>query len=529
MAILPVLPVLADELSAAIAERLLTPPLGAVHETAANDLAVVRAFYAGRDNAPIWVGAGGALAKANAMANVLSTADSDGLDPADYGADAIAALGGAGQPAYLSELEIRLSLGFVRYVADLGAGRLRPQQVDPELYVYPADVDRSAALEAAATATDMAALAATYRPRHGEYDRLRQALAALRAADTGGDVRVPPGRALKVGDQGARVAELRARLGQLGDLDGAGTAVDDERFDQALEVDVTRFQERHGLDTDGVVGAETLAALNVPLRDRMRQILLNMERWRWMPEDFGPRHIVVNLADYTLEYLVGNAVTFRTRVIVGAAYHRTPVFTAPMRYLEFNPFWNVTDRIARKELLPKIKRDPELLAREHMKVLAGWGDDAAEVAPATIDWAQIDPRTFTYRLRQEPGPDNALGVVKFMLPNRFNVYLHDTPTKELFGRARRNFSHGCIRVQAPEQLAVDVLAGQNGWTAAKIGAVISAGKRQIVTLAAPLPVYITYLTARALDDGRLEFRDDPYGRDAILADALLGPRAGFRH
>jgi murein L,D-transpeptidase YcbB/YkuD len=211
--------------------------------------------------------------------------------------------------------------------------------------------------------------------------------------------------------------------------------------------------------------------------------------------------------------------------VVGAPYHRTPVFSGDMTYIEINPYWNVPPSIARKELLPKIKENPGYLAANNFELLSDWSESASVLDPYTIDWSAVHAESFAYKLRQGPGPGNALGRIKFMFPNRFNVYLHDTPARSLFAKDQRSFSHGCIRVEHPEQLGAFVLAGQPGWSLEQIDAAIATGKRMIVPLDTPLPVHITYLTAWVNKDGSVHFRRDVYGRDAILAAALLGPEA----
>jgi murein L,D-transpeptidase YcbB/YkuD len=325
-----------------------------------------------------------------------------------------------------------------------------------------------------------------------------------------------------------RVAQLRARLGASNDPEevrlAAAASGAPELYDEDLKAAVLRFQERHGLARDGRVGPKTLAALNVPLERRIRQMVLNLERRRWMPDDRGQRYVFVNLADFELKVVDEPKTVLDTRVVVGAPYHRTPVFSAEMTYVEINPYWNVPPSIARNELLPKIKADPGYLAANGFQLLSDWSDGAAALDPWSIDWSGVTPATFTYRLRQEPGDGNALGRIKFMFPNSFNVYLHDTPARALFDQAERSFSHGCIRVYQPEFFAAVVLA-RDGWSLDRIYQAIKSGERIIVTLKQPLPVHIAYLTAWVNKDGTVNFRNDVYGRDAILADALLGPRA----
>jgi murein L,D-transpeptidase YcbB/YkuD len=501
--------------------RHLSLGTGTSSERAAELLVVLAQFYQERQMAPLWLDTEGPSARAGALAAVLRSADQRGLDPEDYDASIITGLLAAATPDQRAELELRLSLGLLEITSDLASGRLEPQQVNPELFVYPHEVDPAAVIRAAAAAPDIAAFAATYEPTQQEYLRLKAALADYRAlAAAGGWPTIADGPTLKPGTAGPRVAQLRARL----DVPAARGA-DPAHFDPALVEAVKKFQALQGLEQDGLIGQNTLAELNVPAEERIRQILLNLERRRWMPDDPGDRYVFVNLADFELKVVDGPRTVFDTRVVVGAPYHRTPVFSGEMTYIEINPYWNVPPSIARKELLPKIKEDPGYLAANNFELLSDWSDSARALDPHSIDWSAVTPERFTYKLRQGPGPGNALGHIKFMFPNQFNIYLHDTPARGLFAREVRDFSHGCIRVENPETFGTFVLDRQPGWSLETINAAIAAGKRQIVSLDQPLPVHITYLTAWVNKDGSVNFRRDVYGRDAILAAHLLGPEA----
>jgi murein L,D-transpeptidase YcbB/YkuD len=329
---------------------------------------------------------------------------------------------------------------------------------------------------------------------------------------------VPSSVRLKPGQQSAQVAALAARLAASGDYDGplpaAGAAA---TYTAALQEAARRFQRRHGLTDDGVVGAAVVTEMNVPIERRIRQIELNLERWRWLPRDLGERYVLVNIPEYRLEVWDGDKVPVTMRTVVGKQDTPTPIFNDEMTYLVFSPYWNVPPGIAEGETLPEIIRDPGFLQRTNIEVL----DKAGSVIdPSAIDLS--DPAQ--YRFRQRPGADNSLGLVKFMFPNQFDVYLHDTPADSLFARASRSFSHGCVRLERPLALAEYVLADQPEWTPGRIQEAMHAQVERIVKLRKPLPVYLGYWTARVSADGIVQFRPDVYGIDGrqldLLADRL---------
>ena len=322
------------------------------------------------------------------------------------------------------------------------------------------------------------------------------------------------------GERGPRVAALRARLIASGDL-GPDEGGDPEIFDEAVDQGVRRFQTRHGLTADGAVGPATLAALNVPVEERVRQIELNMERWRWLPEDLGKKHILVNIAAFGLEVVEEGETVLAMRVVAGKKARDTPVFSGRMTYLVLNPHWHIPHTIAVRDMVPQAKKDPGYLDRQGIRVFRNWEDLAPEIRSETIDWAEITSRNFSFKLRQDPGPLNALGRVKFMFPNRFAVYLHDTPVRKLFERSRRDFSSGCIRVENPMDLAAYVLRGDPKWGREQLLSAIESETTRIVWLPEPIPVHLLYWTAWVDQDGKVQFRLDVYGRDGPL-DLALG-------
>ncbi|HYE50444.1 MAG TPA: L,D-transpeptidase family protein [Azospirillaceae bacterium] len=523
-------PAQARDLGEALRDRLESGVGIPVSDREGQDLLILAKFYESRRVQPVWVTAGGPTARARALFAQLARAEEDGLDPADYGLARIGALLERGDsPDALAELEFLLTHAVLDYGRDLGSGRLEPSRVDPELFVERREVDPARLLAEAAEAGDVAAYLSRFAPTRPEYARLRLALKQYRELlAAGGWEPVPAGETLKPGQSDPRVPALRRRLAATGDLPGTDAPPPDPLlFDPVLERGVRAFQRRHGLEPDGEIGKRTLAEMNVPARLRVAQIILNMERWRWMPDDLGPRYLAVNLADYTLAVMQGMEVVETMRVVVGAPYTRTPVFSGTMTYLELNPYWHVPPRIAKEEILPKQKKDPLYLAKNRYTLLSDWSESAVPVDPATVDWKKVTPANFRWRVRQDPGDHNALGRIKFMFPNRFDVYLHDTPSKSHFARAMRSFSHGCIRVEDPPKLALALLslAETPDWTPESLAAALASGERRVVRLKKPLPVHITYITAFVDGEGRVQFRGDVYGRDRRLGTALDAARA----
>jgi murein L,D-transpeptidase YcbB/YkuD len=316
-----------------------------------------------------------------------------------------------------------------------------------------------------------------------------------------------------------RVPAIRARLSLTDGASSQVAATEAQVYDNALVEAVKRFQGRQGLDVDGVIGSTTIVGMNVSVHERVNSIILAMERLRWMSEDLGQQYLIVNIAGFELRRINAGKVEERMAVVVGKPYHRTPVFSDRIRFLEFNPYWNVPPDIAVKEELPALRRNPAGLSAQGFEVVRG--NQVSD--PSSVDWSSVGPGHFPYQLRQRPGPNNALGRVKFMFPNPHNVYLHDSPAQSLFGRSVRAFSHGCIRLSRPLELAEQVLrvGGVQGWTKDRIDNVVASSKTTVVNLREPLPVHITYLTAWA-EDGVENFRQDIYGHDAKLLAALEG-------
>lgn len=521
----------ADTLRGKLEAELLAALDAAATEDAIKTFAIVEGVYRDREMRPIWIDETGIRPQARQLSRLLLQADLDALDPNDYGAGEVSTMIAGNAPEDLAELEIRLSLGLAQFVADLGQGRTTPHVADPELFLFRDEIDKAAILSEAGTTDDLAGFIDRFRPQSPRYDRLRTVLAEYRAmAELGGWQPIPDGPALKPGMTDPGVGVVRARLRLWSDLpvdaDHSEAGGDPDFYDDALVVAVERMQYRHGLEQDGVIGRNTLAAFNVSVEDRIDQLVVNLERRRWMPDDLGERYIFVNLADFNLKLVDGEQTIHETRVVVGRPYHRTPVFSHEMTYVVVNPFWHVPPSIARNELLPKIREDAGYLAAHDFTLLSDWSAGAVEVDPYSVDWNAVEPSDFGYKIRQGPGDSNALGRLKFMFPNHFNIYMHDTPSRSLFARAQRSFSHGCIRVMNPERLAEIVLSGAPGWSLDRIDDTIDGGRRTVVSLPEPLPVHLSYQTAWVNKDGTAHFRNDIYDRDMVLAEALMGSRRG---
>jgi murein L,D-transpeptidase YcbB/YkuD len=425
-------------------------------------------------------------------------------------------------PAAAADLDLLLTESLVRFGYHQRFGKVNPQRVEPA-WNFSRDFRPGqsplSTLQAAVEAPSLAASLGSWIRRAPLYGVLQQKLADYRElAEAGGWPAVPAGPTLRVGDNDPRVAALRQRLLVTSDLPAdAPEPVEPGLFDANLLVAVRAFQQRHGLDADGVVGPGTLAALNVPVEQRIDQLRLTLERARWVVDETPGEAIVVNVAGAEVFVTRDGEVTWWRRAIVGREARQTPVFKGTMTYLELNPTWTVPPTILREDVLPKVRRDRGYLREHDMRVLTQAG---RPVDPASVDFGA---RPFPYMLRQDPGPKNPLGRIKLMFPNRHNVYLHDTPGRALFARAARNFSSGCIRVEDPFELAAIVLREPGRFTAASLAAAVDEdGRTRRITLKQPWPVLILYWTATLDPEGRVRFLPDVYRRDPALLAALNG-------
>ena len=482
-------------------------------------------FYQGRGFVPAWSNERGLFPEnAEELLAALRVSADDGLRPEDYHlADLeqrVEAAKARLDPVDLAELDLLLTDAFLNLASDLRYGRVNPRTAGGCAPLEPGkepppEESLTARLETALQERRVRSSLESLAPQSEGYSTLRLALAFHRGiAARGGWPTVPEGPTLRPGERGERIAALRARLEASGFL--APAAADRDLFDPSLEAAVRAFQERNGLEPDAAVGKGTLALLNVPAEDRLRQIEINLERWRWLPRDLGQRYIMVNIAGFYLDVVEDGRSALAMKVVVGKPYTKTPMFSGTMTYLVVNPSWGVPQSIVSNEIVPRMRRDPGFLARNGYEVSVGRGSPAAD--PASIDWTSASGAGLA--IRQKPGRGNSLGRFKFIFPNHFNVYLHDTPSRSLFERAERSFSHGCIRLERPLDLAVHLLAENPAWTREALEAAVQKGRERVINLPAPLPVHLAYWTVWVDDAGVVQFRKDLYGRDKALLETL---------
>jgi len=488
-------------------------------------------FYRQRQFAPAWMTPQGLSDEGRRVLTFLQWAHREGLRRHEYHASSLCifveqlrifrAQGTSAETLRMARFDILLSDAYLRYAGDLVDGRVKATKVYPkEWRAASRATDLVAILQSGLESGRAVVVLQELLPDDPGYRRLRDYLAAYRQlAATGGWPQLPGGPLVRPGGADWRLPWVRQHLIQVGDLHSAYASAADH-FDQATADALWYFQARHGLKTDGVLGPETLLALNVSVEERLRQIEINLERWRWLARDMGRRHLAVNIADFRLDVVEEGETVLTMPVVVGTDYRRTPVFSARLRYLDFAPYWNVPSTILREDKLPVIKADLNYLTSHHYEIVTRRKGKVESVDPKTIDWEEVTADTFPGMLRQKPGPWNPLGRVKFMFPNKFHVYMHDTPERHLFERKRRSYSSGCIRLQRPFDLALYLLQGEEGWDAQRIEEAMAAEEPLRVLLAEPVPVHILYRTAWVDGAGVLQFRNDIYQRDAVLYTAL---------
>ena len=489
---------------------------------------LVPRFYRTRKFNPAWIDEAGISIQATALLEMIRAAHLEGLTADEYHLAGIESLiteirktGDWQRDAHaLADLDLLLTDSFLIYASHLLAGRVDPETIHSKWLAYTRKADLVELLQIALLTKSIGVTLKELRPAHEGYGMMRNALKRYRdIASRGGWHAIPDGPILQRGDVSFRVVMIRRRLTMMGDLTKTRQKLTPV-FDDTLDRAVRRYQKRHGLKVDGIVGAKTLAQLNMPLTDRIRALEINLERWRWLPHHLGDRYINVNVAGFNLEVIEGDDAAISMRVVVGTNYRRTPLFTSRMTSLVINPYWNIPPTLVEEDIYPLVQKNPQYLAAQKIRIFSDWSEGAPEVDSTRVDWSRLHKGTFYYKLRQDPGPHNALGRLKFLFPNKFAVYLHDTPHRQLFKRNKRGFSSGCIRVEKPIALAVYVLNRDAEWTRARIESAVNSGQRYVVRLPEAIPVHVLYWTAWVDRDGMVHFRDDIYGRDRLLDAAL---------
>ena len=475
-------------------------------------------YYRDRSYAPVWFGE---TPRARDLIMALNRAHDHGLPAEQYGAMALADLAiRASDDASRAQAEIALSVAYVRFARHLNSGILIPSEVDKEIFIQPEVKSAGYLLNMADAASDLASVVDQLAPSHPDYARLLEEMTRLEAKlqEGGFGSTIPSNRLLYPGFDGEAVALVRKRLRALG-YQAEG---DNPYYDDALEVVVKAFQADNNLTRDGLIGPATFRRLNdaSPVA-RLEQILVNLERHRWLNVERGSRHIVVNIADFTMEVVDNGVTSFRSDVVVGKNTwdRRTPEFSDRMSHMVINPYWHVPKSIARREYLPMLKRDSSSLRRQGLIVT---NDRGQVIRTAGRDWSAYSSRYFPFYVKQPPGPRNALGLVKFMFPNKHNIYLHDTPAKKLFGHDMRAYSHGCIRVARPFELAYHLLGRQSANPEGVFHSHLKTKKERYVDLETEVPIFLTYHTAFVSEDGAIVYRNDIYERDKTVLDALHG-------
>ncbi|MDB5585324.1 MAG: L,D-transpeptidase family protein [Devosia sp.] len=501
-----------SELARTIKTGLATAYYGAAKgSTAYNEAQKLYFFYGERHFEPLWLeqAANGDVAFSASAQKILKlflAAGSEGLRPSDYLTPDLDVAGAKGDPLKMAALETAFSGAAMRYASNIYTGRIRPLSLSENLDIQPKVLDQSALMMQLASSADPVAVLQALEPTHPEFLALKAALANFDAGSVDQPVHIADGKTLKPGMSDDRVPQLRERL--------EVPAVADTTYDDALIDAIKAFQGSLGLTTDGIMGPATVAALNGGTAITRNDILANMERWRWMPRDLGAFNVFVNLPEYRLAIYRQGQEVYTTRVVIGATAHQTPIFSNAIQHIVVNPYWNVPASIVRNEIAPKTRANPGYIAGQNMELLYG----GKVVSASSIDWSAVG-NSFPFSVRQRPGAGNALGQIKFLFPNKHDVYLHDTPSKSLFARDYRAYSHGCVRVQNPMEFADALLANETTISRASLEAMFGTSERW-VNPEHQIPVHLAYFTLRVQPDGTIRSFGDVYGHNAKLIEAM---------
>ncbi|KCV83533.1 hypothetical protein ATO10_02195 [Actibacterium atlanticum] len=492
----------------------------AIAESASRDKALAE-FYKSRNYEPIWISKKDGQRR-KAFLTALKKGSNHGLPMERYDAKALETLfRSAKSPRDQGRVEVEASRMFLQYAQDLQSGILTPSRVEEGIKRSAPRRDRLAQLVAFSKSSPRAYFK-SLAPKTQEYTRLMaEKLRLERLLGKGGWGATVTAKSLKPGTSGPQVVALRDRLVRMGYMKRSAS----QGYDANLQRAVQMFQLDHGLAADGVAGAGTIAEINVQVEKRLQSVIVAMERERWLGTDRGKRHVLVNITDFHARIVENDKVAFKTRSVVGknTSDRRTPEFSDTMDHMVINPTWNVPRSIATKEYLPMMKKNPN--AAGHLRLVDGRG---RTVSRANVDFSQYSAKNFPFDMKQPPSNRNALGLVKFMFPNQYNIYLHDTPQKALFARESRAYSHGCVRLNDPFDFAYELLSKQESNPEGYFQSVLKTGREKRVDLKQPLPVHIIYRTAFTQAKGKTQFRRDVYGRDAKIFAALAKAGVALR-
>lgn len=501
--------------TAPVASQSAQDQYGVIQNAASKASADVQAFYAERNYKPLWTGKSDRN-RVRALLKAIGDSSSHGLPTVRYDAAGLkATLASARTSTEKANAELLATRTFLLLAQDMSSGVLEPRKIDREMAIAPPRRSHKQLLEAMAKSSPKGFLK-SLAPKHPDYKRMQKEKQRLERVigqgDWGGKV---PIKTLRPGTSSKNVAAMRVRLTNQG-YGQLGTATE---YDDNLVKVVKVFQQDHGLNSDGIAGPATLRAMNVSAKERLKQVLVNMERLRWMNFNRGKRHISVNLADFSVSLMDNGKQSFKSRVVIGAPSRdrRSAEFHDQMTHMVVNPTWHVPRSIAGKEYLPILRKDPGFLSRRNMRMINASGQS---VNPANVDLTQYSEKNFPYSIKQAPSKGNALGRVKFIFPNQFNIYLHDTPSKSLFNKDIRTFSHGCIRVQKPFEFAYKLLEKQKSDPKSAFHSWLNTGKEQYVNLEQPVPIYLGFHSTFFSQNGRVNYRADVYGRDKKVFNAL---------
>ena len=448
----------------------------------------------------------------------IGKAKSEGLNPDDYHYKELIRLKQIKNQTYenIAEHDILLTDAFLLYASHILSGKVDPVTIDADWHVARREGNPVDIFNATISSNNYTLALQELIPNSNMYQKLKAALANYQEIQqNGGWKEIPSGRNIKVGMEDTRIPLIKERLIRTNDL---SIKIDSSLlYDERLQEAIIKFQKRHGFPGDCIIDEPTIIAMNVPVEERIKQIKVNLERWRWLPQEFSNYYILVNIANFELDVIKNGKTEREYKVIVGKPFRKTPVFSDKISYIVLNPTWTVPPTILKNDIIPAVQKDINYLSKKNIKVLDHSGN---EIAISAIDWQTIKSNGFPYKLVQDPGPDNALGAVKLMFPNKYNVYLHDTPSRELFSKSDRAFSSGCIRVENPIDLTVYLLNENNKWDKEKILKIIETRKTQTVMLPEKLNIHIMYWTAWADENNTTHFRNDVYDRDSKILHAL---------